>query len=114
MEPHAPSCPRCGSERLATTPMGPGSPHHARTDCLDCGRFVRWEAAPMDAQRAADFVLPFGKHRGRTLEQIAADEEGRRYLHWLGAQDGIKGSVRRAIECHLAHPSVAKFLDFEP
>lgn len=104
MNPPA-TCPRCGSGRLATTPMGPGSPHHARTDCRGCGRFVRWEPAPMTFARAASFVMPLGKHAGRTLEAIAADPGGLRYLEWLAVQAWVKGSLLRAIECYLDRPA---------
>ncbi len=37
-------CPKCWSVRFE---RGPGSgPHHARVQCADCGRFVRWVPKP--------------------------------------------------------------------
>lgn len=34
-----------------------------------------------------DMVLPFGKYKGQTLRQIAREDEGRKYLHWLEGQE---------------------------
>ncbi len=38
-------------------------------------------AHSVDPFEAAEFVMPFGKHRGRTLGQIARRDPG--YLRWL-------------------------------
>jgi uncharacterized protein (DUF3820 family) len=34
-------------------------------------------------QQAKAFRMPFGKHRGVTLDDIARTDEGLRYLDWL-------------------------------
>ena len=39
------TCPRCHSPNLVQTPT-PKGPHHAREECGDCGRFVRWVPKP--------------------------------------------------------------------
>ncbi|MDG3008532.1 putative quorum-sensing-regulated virulence factor [Paludisphaera mucosa] len=49
---------------------------------------------PMTDGRAADFQMPFGKHKGRTLAQIA--DVDRDYLTWL-ADNVEPGSVQRAV-----------------
>lgn len=72
-------CPGCGSPAPVTRP-GKG-PHAAGLWCPACERHVRWLRVPVDAAVAAEFVMPFGKHRGRTLGQIARLDPG--YLNWL-------------------------------
>lgn len=92
-------CPHCGSANLVTTLCQPPSQHHARTDCGDCRRWLRWEAAPMTDERAASFVMPFGKYEGQPLNLIASNPEGRRYLAWcLDELKFKRGAIRRAIE----------------
>ncbi len=95
------TCPRCGSPRIFTMRCTEG-PHYAQTGCSDCaaaGRrsHIRWEEAPMTPERAAAFVMPFGKHRGTALHAVPVD-----YLQWLAARLD-DGAVRRAIEEHLRH-----------
>src|SRR5262245_46059159 len=89
-------CPRCGGP-LLTERMESG-PHFARTRCRACG-FRRWERAPMTPERAAAFVLPFGRHRGRTLAEVGVADRG--YLEWLAALPALAPSIRQAVVCHL-------------
>jgi uncharacterized protein (DUF3820 family) len=103
-------CRYCGSPELLTVRCLDG-PHYARTHCRSCSRFQRWEAAPMTFERAAKFVLPFGKHQGRELDVIGATDDGLRYLDWLVGQDWLKDNVRRAIKCYLARPAITAELD---
>jgi hypothetical protein len=44
-----------------------------------------WKKKPVAAAAAkpGSFVMPFGKYRGRTLDQIAAEHDGEEYLDWL-------------------------------
>jgi hypothetical protein len=53
----------------------------------------------MTAERAAAFVMPYGKHRGRSL--LAIDAAGHRgYLRWI--EDTFHdGSIRRAVVHYL-------------
>jgi uncharacterized protein (DUF3820 family) len=95
------TCPHCGSTNLVTSPT-PGGPHHARTDCGDCGHFLRWEPAPVTAERANAFTLPFGQYVGRTLAEVAATAEGRRYLAWLQGAEHTKRTLRDLIAVALA------------
>lgn len=93
-------CRYCNSPNLLTVRCESG-PFYARTGCRDCGRFLRWEPAPMTYARACAFVLPFGKHAGESLAQVGETAEGRRYLLWLADQD-LKPTLQRAIDCYLA------------
>lgn len=95
------TCAYCGSANLFSVILEPPSPHYARLGCRDCQRSLGFEPAPMTAERAAAFVLPFGKYSGMAVGKVAASAEGRRYLRWLADQDGIRATIRRAIEFHL-------------
>ena len=59
------TCPRCASPNLVQTPT-PDLPHHAREDCKNCGRFVRWVSKP-ESERVRrpsahrDLVAKFGR-----------------------------------------------------
>jgi hypothetical protein len=55
---------------------------------------LKFMPKPLSLQDALGFVLPFGKHRGRTLGEVAALPDGLAYLAWLGGQANHK--VHRA------------------
>lgn len=44
---------------------------------------------PGRGKRASDFVLPFGRHRGKTLGEVPED-----YVRWLAGAPDAKGSLR--------------------
>ena len=51
---------------------------HLQLDCPECGKFVKY--LPQDI-RPAECIVSFGKHSGRTIEEIYAINPG--YIHWL-------------------------------
>ena len=53
----------------------------------------------MTYKEAAAFVMPFGKHKGRTLDTIASTDDGLKYLDWLR---GERSWGRRDIDSALA------------
>lgn len=56
-----------------------------------------------DQPPAGAFIMPFGKHKGRSLDQIAQTDDGLRYLDWArGAFD--PGDELLAIERYLSDP----------
>lgn len=68
-------------------------------------------------KQAAEFVMPFGKHQGRTLDQIAERDNGLLYLDWLrGEMDGDPphfGSGRAAhvaLTVYLDDPTIVREL----
>jgi uncharacterized protein (DUF3820 family) len=66
----------------------------------------------MTFDQAKTFVMPFGKHKGRTLEQIASDDEGLQYLDWLFGERGDGGfQLDRALVAYLEDPSIQKELE---
>jgi uncharacterized protein (DUF3820 family) len=90
------ACPHCGVVGQLHTVLTPDGPHHARTGCSGCGRFVRWEPAPMTPERARAFALPFGKYTGTTLGEMLAIDPA--YLRWLAGRDNLKPGLRRALD----------------
>lgn len=48
-----------------------------RVTCSDCGRFIKWERI-IDNQY---FLMPYGKHKGKTLPWIKANDL--EYFMWL-------------------------------
>ena len=38
-------CPKCGSCAYGLIIQTQG-PHYARRECIDCGRFLKWERSP--------------------------------------------------------------------
>ena len=58
--------------------------------------------------QAAGFVMPFGKHKGRTLDAIAAEDAGLKYLDWLRGERAETNSNRSdldaALEAYLGDP----------
>lgn len=94
------TCPYCGSADLGEVLCDPPRPHHSRIVCRACGRNLGWGVAPMTYDRAAAFVMPFGKHAGLTLAEI--DGAGQRsYLEWLRSASP-KPNIMRALDAYLA------------
>jgi uncharacterized protein (DUF3820 family) len=54
-----------------------------------------------------DYVLPFGKYKGKTIWQVA--ESDPKYLDW--AADNIGGMVGIRLKQAVKHPEVAKRID---
>jgi len=54
-----------------------------------------------------DFVLPFGKHKGKTIWQVAEDDP--KWLDW--AAGNIKGDVGEKLCEAVRHPEVEKRID---
>jgi hypothetical protein len=68
----------------------------------------------MTFDRAKRFEMPFGKHKGRTLDDIALDGDGLRYLDWLRGvreDEGKNMDVDKALEVYLNDPSIQSELE---
>jgi uncharacterized protein (DUF3820 family) len=64
--------------------------------CSDCQRHIKFNPKPWTLERASEFRLPFGKHRGRRLHDLASSQGGRDYLHWLS--ENVDGNAGMAAE----------------
>jgi hypothetical protein len=61
-----------------------------------------------------DTIIPFGKHKGRTLDAVASTPGGLIYLDKQRARDWVKDNhpaLAEGISAYLAEPSVARELD---
>lgn len=67
-------CSGCGSFQREQRRKGP----HLGEYCTSCGKHQRWLPKDVTLDRAREFVMPFGKHKGKKLKDI--DDE---YLDWL-------------------------------
>lgn len=56
-------------------------------------------------------VIPFGMYKGKSLNQIASDNAGLRYLDWLRGQEWLRDPLCEAIEEYLDDPVVSRELD---
>ena len=65
----------------------------------------------MEFRAACGVVCPLGKHKGRTIDEIAEDDDGLRYLDWLVGQDWIYGQFKDALKTYLANPVIAQDLN---
>lgn len=82
-------CKKCGCEILTTTEkVFSNGVKHISAMCTSCGKHAGY--APQNLA-VGDFVVSFGKHNGKTLDQIYAEDPG--YILWA-ARD-FKSSVLR-------------------
>ena len=69
----------------------------------------------MTFSSAEKFVMPWGKHKHRTLDDIASDDEGLRYLDWLRDLRHEDNSARigldEALDAYLDDPAIQKELN---
>ena len=68
----------------------------------------------MTCKEAAAFVMPFGKHGGRTLDEIAGNNTGLEYLDWIRGvrmEDGKSQDIDFALAAYLDDPAMRKELN---
>ena len=53
-------------------------------------------------------ICPLGKHKGRSIDEIATDDDGLKYLDWLVGQDWIYGNFKVALKAYLGNPAIAR------
>ena len=59
-------------------------------------------------QQAADFVMPYGEHKGERLDDIAITDKGLLYLDWAYDEFDIGTDVYRHIEAYVTDKHIAK------
>jgi len=79
-------CLNCKTDSLPV--LSRNGPHIMAT-CSECGRYIKFLAQKKDG----DFVMPFGKHKGKKLEDIDAG-----YLQILHDHVRISGRIKGLIE----------------
>lgn len=52
---------------------------------------------PKNATEAGQITLSFGKHKGKTLRELFADDKDRSYLQWLVEQDKTDAVIKEAV-----------------
>jgi uncharacterized protein (DUF3820 family) len=63
----------------------------------------------MNYKAAADFVLPFGKYKGKTLDAAAVTNEGLLWLDWIrGERQGKREPLDLALAAYLDDPTIAR------
>ena len=61
-----------------------------------------------------DTVIPFGKHKGRTFDDVASTTGGLLYLDKQRGRDWVRDThpdLAQALDDYLAEPGVARDLD---
>ncbi len=90
-------CPQCGLEGDIENVVSekiplPDGKYHLKISCQSCGRFIKFQSHEKP-------TLYFGKHRGKTIEDVARID--RRYLVWLSEQE-LKGRLLEQIKLVLS------------
>ena len=52
------------------------------------------------------FQMPFGKHRGKALDEIAQTDDGLLYLDWILGELG-EGTTKENVSAYLGDPTIA-------
>ena len=73
-------CPNCGDEKLHDMGKGTFDGHDNLLMCRSCGQTFP-EPEMRKRVRTPPTVMPFGKHKGKSLEIVLAEEPG--YLCWF-------------------------------
>ncbi len=62
--------------------------------------------------QAKKYVMPFGKHKGETIDSIASTDEGLKYLDWLYGEVTTSSvpQLRVMLKIYLEDETIAKEL----
>lgn len=88
-------------------------PAHVAGDRATHGRKLSDVAqrSSINFKSAAATTMPFGKHHGESLEQIAVDDEGLKYLDYMrGTLEADKTELLEAICRYLDEPVIEREL----
>ncbi len=61
----------------------------------------------MTFTEAKNFRLPFTKHKGRTLDEVASTPQGLLFLDWLVGQSFVGSHTAEHLRVYLADPAIA-------
>jgi hypothetical protein len=65
----------------------------------------------LEFKAAAATVLPFGKFKGQTIDQVAQTDAGLTYLDWARGAWTDCPRISRPIHTYLSDPAIAKDLE---
>lgn len=60
---------------------------------------------------ARNFVLSFGRYKGKTIDKTAESDDGLLYLDWLNAQTWLTDPLRAHLKAYLEDPTIEKELE---
>lgn len=58
-----------------------------------------------------NYKVPFGRHKGRTLNDVAIDDDGLLYLDWMRSLPDLREETARSLNDFLDYDPVARDLD---
>ncbi len=56
----------------------------------------------------ADYVMPFGKWKGLTLDEIAETSDGLRWLDWAAGEFDVTSEAGQQIRSFVANPAIVR------
>ena len=65
----------------------------------------------MTYDQAKEFRMPYGKHKGKTLDEIAQTDDGLSYLDYMHGEIENGSDVARALSAYCTDPTIAKEID---
>jgi hypothetical protein len=66
----------------------------------------------MNSEKSCKFQMTIGKHKGKTLEEIATKyTDGPGYLDWMVGLHNLSDDLKEALECFLDIPWVKELVD---
>lgn len=67
--------------------------------------------AKMSFDEAKAVTMPFGKHKDKTLDDVASTDDGLKYLDWLRGQRGVRDTrLDLALAAYLDNPTIQRDL----
>ena len=61
--------------------------------------------------KPGNYRMPFGKFRGRTLDEIASDNDGLLYLDWAAGEYDPTSNAGAAVRLYVEDPEISSAID---
>lgn len=65
----------------------------------------------MNFKEASKYRIPFGKFKGKTIDQVASSDDGLRYLDWLIGEGKLYGDLKDALETYMSDEVIQKEIE---
>ena len=89
------TCKSCGAISQNATMRQTGI--HTTAYCIECNSYIKH----MPKRKSDDFVLYFGKYRGRNIKSMLGAKDEREYLVWLTTLENTKDWQKKIILQHI-------------